>query len=718
MASSSSNQTISHFLPHTDTDIENCSYDVTHRIYCASTYPCTSPNGSSITIYGHEQGLRIMWRGGKPLRSSSPEYANETVNGTKSSDSMVIDLDDDEPETVSKPAEAQFEDQEEETNPLEPYSKIIRFIDISLGTEARHLSTPTLPIDLSQSAPGTYPPVFSTNMIIAVACSDCSIRLVTLPLSPPPKDVEDSSKSGVRIVGITGPYSHHDLPSSISVTHTGVNTEGDERVGSRSRSRGAASTNPASKPWSFLIASTSPTAGGQLLIHQISLVNGSKIYGDDLIPIQRRHLNTGVGCKVVFNPAAYPAERHSNLLIAYPSGCVKLYQCFQASNSRHPRGRRGSTTTTDSSLSRSSRQVQGGRFLLVLQTPFFQASQAAPRRERVLASNWVLDGRGIIALLESGNWGIWDIEGAGRSLVSGPQSLFRGQANASGISEGGLTNFSLTGLIQPEINAKHSLQSDAQEANPRALASKTPNTRKAQSEALFKGHDRRIATSSEFASGSISIAPIFYPDSPRSTSLPDESIVFAYGSYNVFIPSLSAFWRARVSEKGTLNSSFSSRPITLERVRLPGGPQICVVHLPRPWISSNRRIALNSMSHKAGLPEILVAYGRRLVYLVQPLEEPNPGKADRSHSKALTTIDNRYDEDQMLLDQGELDIGGMDRILDGMNGNALPAASGVQTSSILGESTGPPSTLSQSAQAGRRNIRPGSRPVVRSKLQR
>lgn len=638
------------------------------------------------------------------------------MNGTKDNDPMVIDIDKDEPEPVSKPVEAKFENQEEEISPLEPYKKIIRYIDIIWGTEARHVSTPSIPADLSQLPLRAYPSIFSTHIVVAAACSDFSIRLVTLPLSPPPEGVNDSSKIGTDTIEIAGPYSHKDLPSSISVTHTGKNWEGEEAISSRSSSRGARDTTPAGNPWSLLIASTSPTAGGQLLIHQIPILLNSKLPVDNLVPIQKRYLNSGIGCKVVFNPAAYPDERHSNLLITYPGDSVKLYQCFQASTSRNPRGRRGSTATSDSSFSRSSRRGLNGKFLLTLRSPFYQAGQSLSRREHVLDSTWVLSGRAIITLLESGKWGIWDIEGAGPSPDSEPQNLFRGQATSSGISGSMLTNFSLTGLIQQEKEARYSSHSDAQESNSRALAPKTPNTRKIQSDALFKGQSTTPAFPDEYVHGSISVARNYDSDSSRSIAPPDESIVFTYGSQNVVIPSLTAFWRARRIESGVLNSSSASRPITLEKVRLSGGYLVDVAHFPMPSRPSHRHSVLNDTDQRVELPEILIAYGHRMVLLVQPLKESKPERSDDPQSKILTVFGNGYNEDQMLLDRGELDVEGMGRLLDGMNGSALPAASGVATSPVFGMSMGPPPTPTPDSHAGGRRARPATNPMPRTKF--
>src|SRR5215469_11219659 len=43
------------------------SYTLPHRVFAAKPYPVLSPNGSAIFIYGYENGIRIIWRGGRPF---------------------------------------------------------------------------------------------------------------------------------------------------------------------------------------------------------------------------------------------------------------------------------------------------------------------------------------------------------------------------------------------------------------------------------------------------------------------------------------------------------------------------------------------------------------------------------------------------------------------------------------------------------------------------
>lgn len=627
---------------------------------------------------------------------------------------MVIDVDDEESESNSKPAQALFEAEDEEIDPYEPYQKVIRYVDVKLGVEARHISSPAIPADISHSPAGAYPSIFSTHIIVAAACADCSIRLITLPLSPPAKDASPST-IGIDTVQIAGLQSHQDLPSSVSITHTGEHSEGDETARSRSRSQGGANTSSAGKVWSLLIASTSPTAGGQLLVHQIPILSSAKLSADNLIPIQKQYLKSSIGCKVLFNPVAYPAEQHTNLLVVYPSGSVKIYQCFQPLNARNPRSRRGSTTTTDSSASRISRQGLNGRFVFSLHSPFLESGPSCPRRERILDSSWVLGGHGIIALLESGRWGVWDIEGVGSSFESGSRNLFQDSANTSGITGAALTNFSLTGKILPDIEAGPP-QPDQQESKASTLAPKTPNTRKIQSEVLFKSQASKPTTSSEYVRGIISVAQNMDSDSPRSASPPDESILLAYGDHNVAIPSLSAFWRSRKSERGTLDSSLSSRLVTVSTVRLLGGHQVDIAHISKSKRSPNRHSILNGKFTQSEPPEVLIAFSRRIVFLVRPLKDVTHTETDKSpSSNKRKSFSDALDEDQMLLDHGELDIEGMDRVLEGMNGNALPAASGIQTNSVLAMSMAPPPTPTPGPQASGRGIRHGTRSVVRSK---
>jgi len=98
-------------------------YELPHRVHKAVIYPIKAPTGSTVILYGHETGVGVVWRGGRPLKKNAPppkEPAKPAnVNGTSNDAIMIIDSDDEEPAKAApqQPQEAEFEDEDEELDP-------------------------------------------------------------------------------------------------------------------------------------------------------------------------------------------------------------------------------------------------------------------------------------------------------------------------------------------------------------------------------------------------------------------------------------------------------------------------------------------------------------------------------------------------------------------------------------------------------------------------
>ena len=606
---------------------------------------------------------------------------------------MVIDLDDDEPEpTKSTQTPAAFEDEEEEIDPSEPYLNILRTINISLETGARHLAVPRIPLRNSQASFGACPPIYSTHIVVAVACEDSSVRLVSLPLTPPPQEAADSVAWGVQIVNI-GPTSHQDPVSSITITHTSSPVDSDDDVDkgkSRSRSRGqightaAASTDSRSaQQWSFLIASVSSTAGGLLLVHQLPSASDAALstLNESEVLLQRQYFRSRlIGSTINFNPSPYPAERHSNILVTFPdSGCVKIYQALPDVSSAYSRGRRGSVATTESANS-SSRSLpvsatRSGKILLTLFTGFIDSSESVPsaRRKRVLDASWVLGGRAVLALLEDGEWGVWDVEGAGPTSSS-KQTLFRGQNNVCGIQGGALTRFSFKGFVTPPAyKIPKTRQAEEQGMKSGKLAPMTPHTRQVRSDGLFRGSTSRIpnATSSGmFSQGYVSVNESQTPNPSSATTSTSELVLLSVGNSNLLIPSLLSLWRAESTGKGSLDNSGLLRPHPFTALQIGGQQQRSIAALPE----TSNTIPSTLLGPTGGkMTDVLISTENRLIMIVAPISPPQASLGlTHQHAGAES---GRTDADLLLLTQGDLDIDGMDRILDSMtSGNKKAAA--------------------------------------------
>ncbi len=602
---------------------------------------------------------------------------------------MVLDSDDDGPAADGVPSIADFDVHNEESDSSEPYLKIIRHIDIPCGTCVRHISTPHLPTHIWDSPPGAFPPIFLSNIVVAAACNDNSIRLITLPLLPPQPSIDGTSYKAVQTVTIAGISTHQEVPSGIAVTHSAVSDAADSRPDSsksrsRSGSRVAAEENKgmrsdqSGRSWCLLLVSTSATAGGLLLTHQMPLVADTQFGSttEDLHPIQRCYLRFScLSSKVVFNPSAFPADRHSTILVsAADACCVKVYQVSPESRSNLSRSRRNSAATTDSLSSglrtSSGSVISNGRFLITLYPGFTHPSSSSSlqRRKRILDVAWVASGRAIIALLEDGEWGVWDLEGAGPG--SGPANLLRGQSNTSSIHGGSLTKFKIGGRIMPVTETVSKIQNtELRDTKDRRLVPMTPHTRKMRSVGLFRDGDSSFRTendSAQFIRGHICVTE-HAPSTASSLSNTEESLVIAHGSSFTHITSLQALWRAETSSKGTFDSIEAIRPSPILGVTISHERLIDIAELPHsPFAKS--KLPFGAKSNEAA--DLLVVGDHRLTFFVSRQSEqtsaegadaPFPLRLGKAKEPALGKR-----IDQALLGKGQLDLEGMDRILEGM----------------------------------------------------
>ncbi|KAJ5639801.1 uncharacterized protein N7484_007663 [Penicillium longicatenatum] len=611
------------------------SYRLPHRIHAAKGYPLRAPNGSSIIVYGNETGLKVVWRGGRQFSElKKPEPSRQAKSNANNDGDAVMIIDSDE-ENASEAAPAQeessydFVSEESEVDPAFPFEPVLRQIDIPLGSRVLDLAIPRVLPEEARSPLDPFPPIANNTIVIAAVCSDFSTHVVTLPLIPPHPTQTDPQSWHIQSLTINGGVTHQDIPRGVSLTFTCQDTEDDqERRKPRSRVGG-------SGKWDLLVATHSAEGPGVLLLHRLPVREESngyyRIIEEDII--SQRRLLPSPAQNIVFNPSTYPSARHSHLLVAFHSGCVKIYSCFSVIKA--PKTARRASNANEEYETIDTE----GRWLISLYPGFEQSPTGLPRRKTIIDAEWVLGGRAVMVLLVDGEWGVWDIEGAGPGAAKGP--LHR-QTTVQGVTGGSLTAYAVSGRIATPLS---NTQSEI-ENRPR-FAPMTPSTKRVREDTLLKGSMTEVTPSLR---GQISVLQM----NSSQEAIPDESILFRHGRQSAMIPSLISLWRNAVRASGTLDASNRCRVTPFQDVNLMGENCQAISHLPAPL---RRSRAAERQSF-----DVLVAAEHQVMILAPRLTESAEDNTATHGAQQEATVN-----DQMMLQRGELDVEGMGRLLSGMN---------------------------------------------------
>ncbi|TAQ89839.1 hypothetical protein B7494_g1825 [Chlorociboria aeruginascens] len=532
------------------------SYELPHRIHAARVYPVPSSNGSTILLYGHENGVKIIWRGGrrfKPPQASS--IAPKKANGTEDT-VMILDSDEEDPPAETSEDKPEFEDDEEESDLSTPYPAILQVLDLYFGTDVVDLAL-LPPSSLRLESPTLRSiELLREKIVFTAACADNSVRLVILPLTPPSPASKNRSefrsnftqanagngKWGETVVILSG----HLKPSDgVSMT-----IDLSKNPHSKRESYTAGSNVAATIDSDIIVASHSREIKGLLLLWRVS-VSSPKSPAE---PFQTVYL-ASPATSISFNPVI-SGSNSSHLLVADNVGSCRIYD-FKL-------------TTKNLGADDASIEIpttEQGSWLLSLYAGFenekniaessYRGAHPGFGRKNIVDAKWVSGGKAVTVLLNDGEWGIWDIEGVGPSA---PQGLL----GRHGIKGGSRSEFSLTGYLDGSTRVPL-----ARNSGPQVTTSKftpmTPSTRKSTDPFNNWGQGTLVR-------GQISVVEV---PSSSSTNPSEESVVFWLGESFAVIPSLPKFWIAN-SRKGSggsgnlFNGAPGGRLIRLESVDLQG----------------------------------------------------------------------------------------------------------------------------------------------------
>lgn len=582
-----------------------------------------------------------------------PVWKKPKSNGGGEDSIMIVDSEEEPVENPDQPPyqdDSRFEEDDSEFDVSEPYEPVVQTLDLPLGVEALHLAFPHLPTDTQTSALESIPILFSQKIVLAVACSDFSVRVILIPLlptSPRSKNRTDlmntapnlcagKSVFGEQMIVLSSGTTHRSIPTSVSVSMTSsppeeiedidmdepdaINKETDpQRNVLRSASRSRSRSRLRDHQWDLLIASHSADLSGLLLIHRIPILAGKAgLSSETHIPWRTQYLASPT-VSVYFNSALYPASRHSQLLVVEAKGVVRILDCIPQSKAAE------------------------GSWRLSLYTDFETLQDTTSRRKRVLDAQWVLGGRAILALLADGKWGVWDLESAGPKPTDG--------ANPSrSTSTKSLTTFALEGWVGDSLKTRKLLKSSSTKTeNTRSkLAPMTPGARKIRQQAFFT---EPTSQPDGPVRGGLSVSPVHDTSNSR---VDDDAVLAWYGNTIAVIPSLFIHWQSKARGSGNLfGSGAKGEPKLINNIQL-GGESCKGASLMSPHHRSG------SAKDDATYPDILVTGDHRLMIVTSPIAEPQMNFSPPSPLLPSTT-------DQQLLTKGDLDVDGMDRILAGLS---------------------------------------------------
>ena len=586
------------------------------------------------------------------------------ANDAKEDAIMIIDSEEDAPENLEQPKDQDnldFEKEEGELDVSEPYEPVIQTLDLPLGVEVLHLDFPNLPSDAQRSGAESLPIIFSQKLVLAVACSDFSVRVLLIPFLPPSPQsknrpeltvtasnlVAGKSVFGEQMIVLSSGTTHRSIPKGVSVSMTSIppedledlNTDEDgssiqkpdsQRNASQSASRSRSRSCLGDHQWDLLIASHSADLSGLLLIHRISIPAGEVSLSPELHnPWRTQYLASPV-VSVCFNSALYPASRHSQLLVAEAKGVVRILDCLPQSKAPESSWR------------------------LSLHTNFETLQDLSSRRKPLLDAKWVLGGKAILALLADGKWGVWDLENAGPKPIDSTRSL-------GSTSVGSLTKFALEGWVGDSLKSRTLLQSSSTKTESTSkLAPMTPSTRKTKQQALFA---EPMTQSDGLARGGLSVSSVQDASNSRAD---DEGVLAWHGSTIAVIPSLFIHWQSKIRGSGNLfGRGAKAESKIINNIQL-GGEMF-------------EEASLMPFHHRSGAAKdgstysgILVTGDHRLIIVTSPIAEPQA-----TFSLPLPLLSSMTD--QQLLTRGDLDVNGMDRIMADMSESQTTPTSKTRT---------------------------------------
>ncbi|KAK3388515.1 hypothetical protein B0T20DRAFT_96737 [Sordaria brevicollis] len=403
------------------------TYPLKSRVYDLKTYPVQSPQGATVLIYGHENGVTLIWRGGRKLKASKTAAKDAAQNGGKPEDAvMIIDSDDETPAIPSAPFVDKPEFDDTVTTDASSLADIVQTLDLAFGTAVHHIAVLPMPTCTVEDEAWNGAQILREQIVFAVTCANNDAFVVTLPLTPPSNESKTRpSLKNSLLAGNAGKGAWGETLTQL----TGQNKPSEgvaitlvkEQLGSGS------SQNRKGSVTRVIVAAHTREASGTLRFWDVSM-DATPGTTARVEPFQTEYLPSPLG-SISFNPLHL-----TQLLVVDPAHAVRIYDYSIPS-----------LPADDTSDGPFPTQ---GSWLVSLYQPFARGTGMSTSRKPVVGAEWMAHGRAVLVLLADGQWGIWDIDNANPTTTTS-SGLFT-KAN-SGLRGSAITQFSVSGYLEGNI---------------------------------------------------------------------------------------------------------------------------------------------------------------------------------------------------------------------------------------------------------------------------
>lgn len=584
-------------------------YPLDYRIHDVKTYPVQSPQGATILLYGHENGVTLVWRGGKRLKAPKPAPA-EKSNGSKSDDAlMIIDSDDDVPAKPQKPTPFHDNPEFEDSAPTAPSNlpEIIQTLDLSLGSAILHVAVPPAPHSMPDAASWHGAEILQNRLVFAVASATSDVFVISLPLTPPSHEskarpelfqnlLAGNAGNGLwgETVTLLGGQSRPGQGVAITLTKPSQDAR------RKSTERGAAQVAAHA-----IVAAHSREASGTLRLWHVPL-NTTPGTSNPVGPFQTEYLPAPLAT-ISFNPS-----HTTQLLAVAPAQAARVYDYSIPS-------------VPNEDIPEGSLPSQGS-WLLSLYAPFARGGVMSTARKPIVAAEWISHGHAVLVLVADGQWGIWDIDGASPLNNSSGTGLFS-KANAA-LHGSAITTFSVSGHLEGTGPLRNpATQKSAALPGSGEFVPMTPHTRRDAIATSIAGGSEKLAA----VRGGISITR---HAQTNATSRGDESAILYLGGADPLvsvISNISRFWdsQLRRATGGGVNLWSGAQPTRMIRLTdlsmgLLGERCTGAVGIPKPTSSAHSGSSSpneNGGTPSDGIPIEVLLQGESRVVVVHENED-------------------------------------------------------------------------------------------------